>query len=55
LSWAGKNQVTDKLSMTSPLVPLASNDLLDCVFRWNSFLAYELSYELDSKIIKRRE
>jgi hypothetical protein len=24
---AGDNHVTDKLSMTSPLVPLASNDL----------------------------
>jgi hypothetical protein len=24
---AGENHVTDKLSMTSPLIPLASNDL----------------------------
>ena len=28
---AGNNHVTDKVSMTSPLTPLASNDLFDAV------------------------
>ena len=27
---AGSNCITDEMSMTSPLIPLASNDLFDC-------------------------
>jgi hypothetical protein len=30
LTWQQTKHVTDKLSMTSPLNPLASNELLDC-------------------------
>src|SRR5467141_1209305 len=30
---AGNNRVTDKLSRTSPLIPLASNDLFDALLQ----------------------